>query len=421
MKIRFRNAKLLLPDMTVTEGELCTDDGVITYVGDSAPEIDYDAVEDAHGNLLMPGFCNAHTHSAMTFLRSYADDLPLERWLHEAVFPREAKLTGHDVYCLTKLAVLEYLTSGITSCFDMYLAPDDFAAALTDCGFRGVLCGSVNDFGGTAEDIENEYNRFNKYDPLISYQMGFHAEYTTNEKLLREISDVAHKYSAPVFTHLAETEKETRECIERHGLTPAAYLDSLGMFDHGGGGFHCVYMTEEDMEIFRRRGLYAVTNPCSNAKLASGIAPLCEMHRHGIKLAVGTDGSASNNALDMFREIYLAAVLQKLKYNDASAMPAKEILKASLSGSADAMGINAGRLEKGRAADIVMLSLDSPNMQPLNNIAENIVYSGSKINVKMTMVNGKILYRDGEFNIGESPEKIYTKANEIIKRISSEL
>ncbi|MBQ4225265.1 MAG: amidohydrolase family protein, partial [Oscillospiraceae bacterium] len=196
---------------------------------------------------------------------------------------------------------------------------------------------------------------------------------------------------------------------------------SLGLYDNGGGGFHCVHMTDEDIGIYRSKGLFAVTNPCSNAKLASGIAPLLKMHKSGVRLAVGTDGAASNNALDMFREMYLAAVLQKILCDDAEALPAEEVLSAALTGSADAMGINSGRLEAGRNADIIMIDLDTPNMQPINSIVRNIVYSGSKTNVKMTMVGGRILYRDGEFFVGESPEKIYEKANSIANRISSQM
>ncbi|MBQ4311337.1 MAG: amidohydrolase [Oscillospiraceae bacterium] len=420
MKIRIDNARLLMPDLTVSEGSILTEDGLIAAVGD-IPDGECDEVIDAHRNLVMPGFNDAHTHSAMTFLRSLADDLPLDRWLHESVFPREAKLTAEDIYDLTRLAVLEYLTSGITSCFDMYFFPDAFASALTDSGFRGVFCGSVTGDPSAAEKLEQDYLRFNGKDPLISYILGFHAEYTASEELLREVSALSHKYKAPVFSHSSETRSEVEGCISRHGATPTVYLDSLGLYDNGGGGFHCVHMTDEDIGIYRSKGLFAVTNPCSNAKLASGIAPLLKMHKSGVRLAVGTDGAASNNALDMFREMYLAAVLQKILCDDAEALPAEEVLSAALSGSADAMGINSGRLEAGRNADIIMIDLDTPNMQPINSIVRNIVYSGSKTNVKMTMVGGRILYRDGEFFVGESPEKIYEKANSIANRISSQM
>lgn len=417
MDTKFYNGYILYPDMTVKRGEVTVSGDTISYVGEKAPEMKYDRETDLHGGLLMPGFNNAHTHSAMTFLRSRADDLPLDKWLNEQIFPREAKLCGEDIYTLSKLAVLEYLSGGITSCFDMYFYPDEFVSALTDCGFRAVLCGAVNDFSESVEKLEDYYNKFNGISPLISYKLGFHAEYTTSEDILKGIAELAEKYHAPVFSHSSETKKETDECISRHGMTPTEYFDSLGLYNYGGGGYHCVYMTENDMEIYRRRGLYAVTNPCSNAKLASGIAPLSRMHEKGIRLAVGTDGPASNNALDMFREMYLGTVMQKISEKDAAALPAEIILEAALSGGADAMGINCGRIRQGSLADLTVIDMDSPNMQPVNNITANLVYSGSKVNVRMTMVGGNILYENGEYFIGEDPQRIYEKASEIVKRI----
>lgn len=417
MNIKFYNGYILYPDMTAKRGEVTVVGDTISYVGDKAPKMKFDREIDLHGDLLMPGFNNAHTHSAMTFLRSRADDLPLDKWLNEQVFPREAKLCGEDIYTLSKLAVLEYLSGGITSCFDMYFYPDDFVSAMTDCGFRAVLCGAVNDFSESAEKLEDYYNRFNGISSLISYKLGFHAEYTTSEDILRDIAQLAEKYHAPVFAHSSETKKETEECIARHGMTPTEYFESLGLYNYGGGGFHCVYMTEHDLEIYRRRGLFAVTNPCSNAKLASGIAPLCRINEAGVGLAVGTDGPASNNALDMFREMYLAVVMQKLSCGDAAAMPAEIILKAALSGGADAMGINCGRICEGCLADLTVIRLNDPNMHPVNNIPVNLVYSGSKANVRLTMVNGRILYENGEFFIGEEPEMIYERAAKIVARI----
>ncbi|MBQ8568763.1 MAG: amidohydrolase [Oscillospiraceae bacterium] len=418
MKTKITNGYILSD--TLRKGELCIENDRIIFSGEHY-EGSYDKLIDAHGGLVMPGFCNAHTHSAMTFLRSCADDMPLDRWLNEQIFPREAKLTGDDIYHLSRLAVMEYLTSGITSCFDMYFYPDDFVSAMTDCGFRAVLCGAVNDFSESVEKLEDYYNRFNGKDPLISYKLGFHAEYTTSENILKDIAQLAEKYHAPVYAHSSETASEVEGCIQRHGMTPTAYFESVGLYNYGGGGFHCVYMTDEDMEIYKNRGLFAVTNPSSNAKLASGIAPLCEMHERGIGIAVGTDGPASNNALDMFREMYLAVVLQKLRTGDASAMPAAAVLEAALSGGARAMGIDSGRLEAGRLADIVIIDLNMPNMQPVNNIVNNLVYSGSKSNVALTMVGGRVLYERGQFFINDEPERIYAKANEIIRRISSQV
>lgn len=425
MKIRIYNARILTmqQDMPLFWGELQVEDGKITYVGEEK-KVSGDAWDrqiDAEGNLLMPGFKNAHTHSAMTFLRSYADDLPLQEWLYNQVFPMEAKLTEEDVYWAAMLANLEYLTSGITANFDMYMKNESNAKASADMGFRTVLCGSINDFGGTVEEIEEEYLHFNKYNPLISYQLGFHAEYTTKRQILEDMAALGKKYKAPVFTHNSETENEVAGCIERYGTTPTAFLNSLGMFDYGGGGFHCVHMTQEDLEICKEKGIWVVTNPSSNVKLASGIAPIQKMLSMGIGLAIGTDGPASNNCLDMFREMFLVTALQKVSLSDAAAVDALEVLHMATAGGARAMGLaDCDVLAEGKCADMVLLDLQKPNMQPLNNITKNIVYSGSKQNVKMTMIDGKILYEDGVFHVGTAPEEIYAKVNESITRMKSE-
>lgn len=197
-------------------------------------------------------------------------------------------------------------------------------------------------------------------------------------------------------------------------MTPVEYLDSLGMFKYGGGGFHCVHMTEQDMEILKRRGMYVVTNPASNLKLASGIAPIRDMSAKGIPIAIGTDGPASNNCLDMFREMFLVTALAKYREKDASVVDANEVLSMATVGGAKAMGLNdCDTLEPGKKADVILIDLHQPNMQPLNNITKNVVYSGCRQNVKLTMVNGKILYEDGKFSIGTEPEEIYEKANAI--------
>lgn len=404
----------------IRAGEVWVKGSKIIHVGleEEEPEpLRWDREIDVQGNLLMPGFKDAHTHSAMTFLRSFADDLPLQEWLHQKVFPMEAKLTPEDIYHLCRLAILEYLTSGITANFDMYLTPDTMVQASVDCGFRTVICGAVNDFTQSVEEMDRWYQKYNHHHELIGYRLGFHAEYTTSRGILEGIAALAKKYQAPVYTHLAETEEEVKGCLERNGRTPAAYLDSLGIFDYGGGGFHCVHMTEQDMDILKNRGVWAVTNPASNLKLASGIAPVCAMDEKGIGIAIGTDGAASNNCLDMFREMFLVTGLAKLRERDAAAMDANRVLAMAVSDGARAMGLSdCDTLEPGKKADLIIIDLNCPNMQPLNRITKNLVYSGSKQNVKLTMVNGKILYEDGVFNVGADPEEIYAKANEIIRR-----
>ena len=428
MRIRFYNARVLAmdADMEIRRGEVWVEENRIAYVGPgkaSGPgsregDRKWDREIDLGGNLLMPGFVNAHTHSAMTFLRSFADDLPLQEWLGQQVFPMEAKLTGEDIYELSRLAILEYLSGGITANFDMYFQPDMIAKASVDCGFRTVLVSSLNNFTSSLEAMEEEYQRLNHYDEKICYHLGFHAEYTTSEELLRGVAALAEKYHAPVYTHNSETRQEVEECIGRHGMTPTAYLDSLGLFLYGGGGYHCVYMTDEDIQIFQERGLSAVTNPGSNMKLASGVARISDMMRAGINLAVGTDGPASNNCLDMFREMFLVTGLAKLREEDAAAVPAEAVLRMAVSGGAKALGLaDCGCLAAGKLADLIVIDLQQPNMQPVNHPVKNLVYSGSKQNVKLTMVNGQILYEDGRFFVGTEPGEIYENANRIIRRM----
>ncbi len=419
MRIRFYNGLVLTGSPAQPErAELWVKDDRIEYVG--APREDAGAMDreiDLAGDLVMPGFKNAHTHSAMTFLRSYADDLPLLDWLNQQVFPMEAKLTADDVYHLAKLAILEYLAAGITANFDMYMFAEANAAASRDMGFRTVLCGCIHDFYNTPDGLRKMYEDYNK-GGLVSCILGFHAEYTCSESLLREISAIAHEYKAPVFAHNSESASEVAGCIERHGTTPTAYLDSLGLFDYGGGGYHCIHLFDEDKAIFRDRGLWAVSCPGSNTKLASGIAPLTQLHDMGVHLALGTDGPASNNCLDMFREMFLATGLQKLANKDASAMAAETVFEMATRGGALAMGLaDCDTLAPGKKADLTVLDMRRPNMQPVNAIVKNIVYSGSTSNIRLTMIDGRILYENGSFFVGESADAIYEKANAIINRM----
>ena len=452
MNIRLYNARILTMEESrpVFQGEVWIRDERIAAIVDKSRCCEdiavwdvqtgckgiavWDEQIDCKGNLLMPGFKNAHTHSGMTFLRSMADDLPLQEWLHERVFPLEAKLTPEDIYHLSRLAILEYLTSGVTSIFDMYLDNDATARACMDMGMRCVLASGLNDFTSSIEKMEADFVKWNLRSPagqekkgyskqddkksLITYRLAFHAEYTCSKELLSQVAALAGRYQAPVYAHLAETVGEVEECVERYGTTPAVFLEALGMFEYGGGGYHCVHMSEEDMEVFSRHGMYVITNPGSNTKLASGIAPIAEYVRRNIPVAIGTDGPASNNCLDMFREMFLVTGLSKLREKDASVMDASKVLKMATVNGAKAMGLsNCDVLANGKEADIIMIDMHQPNMHPIHDIPKNLVYSGSKSNVCMTMIKGQILYQNGEFHVGESPERIYAECDQIIKRM----
>ena len=420
MITKFYNAKILPLDgvTPLFSGELVVSGGRIVYLGKQGGYSGAtDRAIDCKGNLLMPGFKNAHTHSGMTFLRSLADDLPLQRWLTEQVFPKEAQLTPDDVYILTKLAIMEYLTSGITMMFDMYFSRDSITAAAIDTGFRAALVGCANDYGGSARETAEEYAKFSRLDPLITYRLGFHAEYTSSEPLMRDLSDLVQQLRQPFYTHLNETAGEVESCVAHSGMRTIEYLDTFGLFNYGGGGYHCVHVSEREMDILQMRGMTVVTCPGSNTKLASGIAPVYEYLRRGIPLAIGTDGPASNNCLDFFREMFLTTGLQKLGHG-AEAVDAMDVLTMACKNGAHACGFDdCDSLALGKQADLILIDLNQPNMQPLNNIEKNIVYSGSKQNVTLVMIAGKVLYEKGEFYIGEDPARIYAEANRIIRRM----
>ena len=424
MKTLFKNARILkMTDENIIIGHLLVKDDRIVYIGEQLPtDKDIDEVIDCSGNVLMPGFKNAHTHSAMSFLRSKTDDHTLQDWLFNVVLPREALLQPGDVYELAKVSFLEYLTSGITACFDQYYSPLESAKSAEEMGMRIVLLGTYNKEFDSVQKLVDFYREFNDKDGLVRYCLRVHAEYTLGEGELEKVVEACHILKAPFYTHISETEKEVKECIAKCGMTPVAYFEKMGAYDYGGGGYHCCWFTDEDIKIFKKHDCTVVTCPGSNTKLASGIAPICKYLQNGLRVAIGTDGPASNNSLDMFKEMTLTYALQKVTLRDPTALPAFELLKMATVNGAIAMGLkDCDVLEVGKKADIIEIDLSRPNMQPINNIVNNIVYSGSKENVKLTMINGKILYRDGNFFVNESVNDIYDKCAKIGERIEKGL
>lgn len=415
MITKFTNGLVLDKNFDIIKTDVYVDGNKIAAIGEA--NLIADDVYDLNGNLLMPSFKNAHTHSAMTFARSYTDDLPLSEWLNNKIFPMEAKLTGQDIYDLSKVAFLEYLTSGITACFDMYYFPDEMAKASVDFGFRTVMCGAVNNFKESVELLEEYYKKFNSYDELISYKLGFHAEYTTSLATMKDIAKLCEKYQDGVFMHSSETKSEVEGCITRYSKTPTQLFNEIGLFEYGGGAYHSVALREEDFEIYKEKKIWAVINAGSNCKLASGVAPVTQMLNKGIHLAIGTDGPSSNNALDMFREMYLISATQNIMNNNPASLNPIDILKMATVGGAKCMGLNdCDVIDVDKKADLIVIDLKRPNMQPVNNILKNIVYSGSKENVVMTMVNGKILYDKREFKNIDA-EKIYYNAQKVTDRL----
>lgn len=427
MLIRIFNARIWTGEHYLDNGEIWIEDGKIRLVSQVCPLIylPWDREINAQGNLVMPSFKNAHAHSPMVFLRSYADDTALDEWLHTQVFPREAKLTKDDCYWLTKLAVTEYLSSGISLASDMYFHLDGIAEACRECGFRNVILEGITEGNGPKDKLfirlQWGMGTMSKMGGLIQYRLGLHAEYTNSEENIRAMAEFARDNKMPVYTHLSETEKEVEECKARHGKTPAVYLAEQGLFDNGGVAYHCVHPTDDDIKALKEHNVSVVSCPASNLKLASGIAPLQKLVDRGINVGLGTDGPASNNCLDMFREMFLATALQKAALGNPAAMDGEFVLKMATYNNAWAMGLSdLDTIEAGKAADLILIDMHQPNMQPVNNVLKNIVYAGSKANVLMTIVAGKILYEKGEYNIGEDIDKIYSECDRITKRIVSE-
>lgn len=419
MRIRLYNAKILtMHDEDILKGELWIKDDLVEYIGKPCNiQGKFDREIDMQENLVMPGFKNAHSHSAMTFARTYGDGLPLEKWLKEKIFPMEAKLTPQHIYYYTKLAYMEYLSSGITAAFDMYYEPEAIIKASREVGFRTVLCGAINNFKESVDILEGYYNQYNKEKNLISYILGFHAEYTTDLSIIEKVGKLAEKYKAPVYVHNSETRKEVDDCIKRYGMTPTELFVKTGVYEYGGGGFHCIYLNDRDLDIFKEKKLNAILCVCSNLKLASGVVEAEKYRKKGINLALGTDGASSNNGLDMFREMYIVTMLQKVVENNASALPAYETLKMATVNSAKAIGLSeCDVLQVGKKADLIAIDLHAPNMQPENDIIKNLVYSGGKQNVYMTMVDGKILYEKGEYKTVDV-EETYFYANKLLQTL----
>lgn len=418
MKTLLKNAKILtMKDEHIIEGSILIVDNLIEAVGDVNLDQDFDEVIDCEGNLLMPGFKNVHTHSAMTFLRSKADDSSLQDWLFNEIFPREANLKKGDVRELGKIAILEYLASGVTGIVDQYFFPEEFQQTCEEMGMRCLNLAMYDPDSRSVEDIANLY-KGTKKDGLVHYVIGLHSEYTPTEEMFETTGKLLEEYKSPYYTHLSETIKEVEECYEKRGVSPLEFFDQKGFYKYGGAIFHGVYLSDHDIELLKKRDITVVSCPGSNMKLASGIANITKLLNAGVRVALGTDGPASNNSLDMFREMYLATGLQKILYKNPVSIPAFEILKmATVNGATVLREERAKYLDKGQLADIIMIDLTKPQMQPTNNMINNIVYAGSKDVIKMTMIDGKILYFNGKFLIKEKISDIYKKVSELTERL----
>lgn len=356
--------------------------------------------------VLMPGLINAHTHVSMSLLRGYSDDKALMDWLTQDIFPQEDKLT-HDLVELGGMfSFAEMIRTGTTSFYDMYMFSSAILRAADKIGIRGVVGESVTRFfpSLTASKEEEYIEQVRslcsdlRHHPRLRPAVLPHAPYTTTPELLQRCRALADETGALFGMHLAETAGETETCLKAYGKRPIAYCESIGLLQPDATFFHVVEANKQELEMLKENRCAVVHNPSSNMKLASGVAPIPAMRNMGLDVGLGTDGPASNNAQNMVREMYVASLLHKVHTMEPTACPAQQALDmATRGGSAALHDPYIGTLEPGMRADFIALDLTTPNMQPVHSIVSNIVYAATGMENKLTVVDGKELYRDGQF------------------------
>ncbi len=409
---------IYIADYVVTQNATrdCIYNGAVAVEGNRIADVGFaDEVisrrrDDERLNLgqavIMPGLINGHTHIAMSALRGYSDDKTLMDWLQKDIFPAEARLTFEIIKISSLFSCTELIRTGCTSFYDMYMMADAVAEAADESGLRAVLGESVSMFfpGLAGKDEETLFERVREYSAKwknksrINGAVCPHSVYTTDAGLLERCRELADETGFLFSMHMSETKGETQNCLKETGMRPLDYCRSLGILRSDTTLYHMVDVDDDDLRIVKECGCAIVHNPASNMKLASGVAPISKMLDFKIPVAIGTDGPASNNSQNMVREMYLASLLQKVDKLDPLQAPAHSILDmATAGGSAALHNKNIGSLEKGKLADFIALDLTSPNMQPVHSIISNIVYSATGLENRLTVVDGQILYKDGEF------------------------
>lgn len=388
----------------IPQAEVLIEDGLIVFAGkrDQAPPFEADTTVDGRGQLCMPGLCNAHTHAAMSLMRGIGSDLNLQDWLEGYVYPTEARLTERAARVGNRLAQLEMLRFGVTSYADMYMMPHIAAQTVRDCGMRASIVNATVDFGNGERQLADALEFYHAYDGFangrVRAAIGPHAEYTNTTALIERMVAAIEDIPCTVHLHLSETRGEVERCVAKYGKSPVRYFHDLGLFRHQTLAAHCVAVSPEDMDILAADGVFAVHNPVSNLKLASGVAPVPEMLKRGVRVALGTDSDASNNNLSLMEEIKLMAILHKGVTGDPTVVPAHQALLSACLRGAQAMGFErVGLLREGWHADLILLDTALPHMRPLHSLGTNLCYSATGSDVTLTMVDGRVLYKDGAY------------------------
>jgi 5-methylthioadenosine/S-adenosylhomocysteine deaminase len=412
MKILFKNTRLLpeaMPNGLRTEDtvNVVVTDESITYIGADMPEEPFDRTIDCKENLLMPAFYNAHCHAAMTLFRGYGEDLPLRRWLDEKILPAEERLNFRRVYYGSKLAIAEMIRNGVVSFSDMYFFQEATAEAVLETGVKANIARSIVSFDPDitretdsrfAESVKLVEQYHGAGDGRLKVDMSLHAEYSNVDACCRYVAEYAKEQGLRMQLHLSETQDEHEACIARHGMTPAAYFASLGVFDVPTTAAHCVYVTDEDIALMKEKGVFPVHNPVSNLKLGSGVMRLRDMLDAGLTVTLGTDGVASNNRLSVLRELQTAAILHKgVNRNPENIRAAELPALATRNGALSQGREDCGRIAVGARADLILVDLNAINNIPCYDLATTLAYSASTSNVLLTMCDGRILWENGEY------------------------
>ncbi len=394
---------ILIKDTTIIADEIFKSsilvvDDTIQEISSSLNDNDADKVLDASDKITMPGLINTHSHVAMTLLRGHGDDQSLQTWLNDYIWPKETNLNEELVYMASKLAMAEMIKTGTTTFNDMYFFMEETAKAVDESGMRAVLgYGMIDLFDDEKRKAELKASEklikscHNTCENRVQVAVSPHAPYTCSEELLRESKELSQKHNLKLHIHVSETKNEVDDLVKDKGVTPFKYLDNIGLLDSNTIAAHGVWTTDEEMNILKEKNVSIAHNPSSNTKLASGIAPVHKYIQNGVNVSIGTDGVASNNNLDMFSEMKLTALLQKVNLLDPRVLPTKETFNMATKNGAKALGINAGSIEEGKLADIILVDTLTPHMTPIRNALSNIIYSALGSDVDTVICNGKIL------------------------------
>ncbi len=417
MRTSIDNVLLFTGERWIAEACVQVDGALIAYAGAKADAPSFAAEQriDGRGGVLMPGLTNAHTHLSMTLLRGVGSDRVLQDWLENAVWPAEEKLTSDFARVGAQLGLLEQFRFGVTAFADQYFYMDAVAEAAIEAGSRALLTRGLIAFGDNGERLAENVALFEQYhnaaDGRIRVGIGTHGEYTNTDASVRAHVEAAQRLGAIIHVHISETQAETEGCKQRHeGRSPTRYFADMGLLDVPVLAAHCVWCDEDDLALLAAKQVTVAHNPVSNLKLASGVMPLPRMQELGIRVALGTDGTASNNTLNLWEEVKLTGILHKGVGGDPTLVSPAQVLAMATANGARGMGFeNVGLLLPGWHADLVLLDAGAPHLVPCIDPAANLVYAAQGSDVRMTMVDGRIVYRDGEYPTLDK-EKILAEA-----------